>query len=587
MNKAPIVAVIAILFSAFGAAQTTFTGIINDTNVSYDARSSGVVADGITDDSAHINSAIAFANANHYGIVQLPCGLIKVNQAINLTNFSGLTLRGCGSTSAVNVNAGTGTNLPWQTNDVTALMCNTGNVCIDRTGSSRVVLKDFNIATLASYTNPSVVGVLDGRDNSGGGGSANPFCFDQFNQIDNLFINMHHNQAVNSNNGTIAILDITGEHYSIANSRVLADTGLAFFNANLVGAASPYQTLETGCPSSMTIVTVVNTSVGFLGTSGGSPVQMAGVANVKFINVHVQGSSLGGSAFSIGGQAGSSNVYIQAQVENFAPVNYGTVLLLNQSIDHLELNASTAGTVSGSGAWIGSQIGGFAVSNSRLRVQPTDGTQNLQLIQSAGMTYTGTVMDMYTGNSAPSVTLLGCIIFAPTVPDSSFAFSPSSQYMLMDANGNSFQGSLHVNGSLSKSAGSFRIDHPLDPAHKYLAHSFVESPDMMSIYNGIVFLDSKGQATIKLPAYFEALNRDFRYQLTPIGGYGEVYVSREIKNNSFSIAGGKAGMKVSWQVTGIRHDPYAEKHRIVVEEEKKMLNLDDSASRPKTLSGAN
>jgi hypothetical protein len=130
-------------------------------------------------------------------------------------------------------------------------------------------------------------------------------------------------------------------------------------------------------------------------------------------------------------------------------------------------------------------------------------------------------------------------------------------------------GNLSVGGTLSKSGGSFKIDHPLDPANKYLSHSFVESPDMMNIYNGNVILGPNGEAVIELPAWFEALNKEFRYQLTPIGGPGSgLYIAEEVADNRFKIAGGRAGLKVSWQVTGIRHDPWAEAHRIPVEEEK-------------------
>jgi hypothetical protein len=131
-----------------------------------------------------------------------------------------------------------------------------------------------------------------------------------------------------------------------------------------------------------------------------------------------------------------------------------------------------------------------------------------------------------------------------------------------------FVGRVLVAGTLSKSAGSFKIDHPLDPAHKYLSHSFVESPDMKNIYDGVATLDGDGKAVVTLPAYFEALNMEFRYQLTCIGGYAPVYISQEISANQFTIAGGTPGLKVSWQVTGTRHDPYANQHRIVVEEDK-------------------
>lgn len=131
-----------------------------------------------------------------------------------------------------------------------------------------------------------------------------------------------------------------------------------------------------------------------------------------------------------------------------------------------------------------------------------------------------------------------------------------------------FSGNLRVTGTLSKSSGSFIIDHPLDPANKYLSHSFVESPDMKNVYDGIAVLDAEGRAGVELPDWFQALNRDFRYQLTCIGAFAPVYVAEEIHDNRFEIAGGAPGQKVSWQVTGIRQDAYANAHRIVVEENK-------------------
>jgi len=128
---------------------------------------------------------------------------------------------------------------------------------------------------------------------------------------------------------------------------------------------------------------------------------------------------------------------------------------------------------------------------------------------------------------------------------------------------------LSVHGTLSKSAGSFKIDHPLDPANKYLYHSFVESPDMKNIYDGVTVLDGNGEAQVEMPAWFQALNQDFRYQLTAIGGPGpNLYIAEEVSGNHFKIAGGAAGLKVSWQVTGVRHDAYANAHRIPVEEDK-------------------
>jgi len=130
-------------------------------------------------------------------------------------------------------------------------------------------------------------------------------------------------------------------------------------------------------------------------------------------------------------------------------------------------------------------------------------------------------------------------------------------------------GDLSVTGNLSKGTGTFKIDHPLDPENKYLYHSFVESPDMMNIYNGIVELDALGEAIVQMPAYFEALNSDFRYQLTSIGRpQPTLFIADEVQDLKFRIAGGKPHAKVSWMVTGIRKDPLANANRVVPEVEK-------------------
>jgi hypothetical protein len=104
-----------------------------------------------------------------------------------------------------------------------------------------------------------------------------------------------------------------------------------------------------------------------------------------------------------------------------------------------------------------------------------------------------------------------------------------------------FNGDVDVEGNVSKSGGSFKIDHPLDPANKYLCHSFVESPDMLNIYNGNVVTDGSGAAIVSMPAWFEALNTDFRYQLTVIGQFAQAIVASEMTNGSFTVKTSKAG----------------------------------------------
>ena len=128
---------------------------------------------------------------------------------------------------------------------------------------------------------------------------------------------------------------------------------------------------------------------------------------------------------------------------------------------------------------------------------------------------------------------------------------------------------MQVDGTLTAGSKNFRIDHPLDPSNKYLNHSSIESSEMVNIYSGNVRLDANGRAVVELPEWFQSANADFRYQLTAIGAAAPgLYVAEEISNNQFRIAGGPPGVKVSWQVTGVRQDAYAKAHPLVVEEDK-------------------
>ncbi|ABF41745.1 hypothetical protein Acid345_2744 [Candidatus Koribacter versatilis Ellin345] len=123
--------------------------------------------------------------------------------------------------------------------------------------------------------------------------------------------------------------------------------------------------------------------------------------------------------------------------------------------------------------------------------------------------------------------------------------------------------------SIVASIKNFAIDHPLDPANKLLYHTSIESPDMKDLYDGMIELDAKGEAWVTLPNYFEALNQDFRYTLTAVGRSApNLYIAKKVDGNKFKISGGKPHMEVSWQVTGIRHDAYANAYRGPVEVEK-------------------
>lgn len=129
-----------------------------------------------------------------------------------------------------------------------------------------------------------------------------------------------------------------------------------------------------------------------------------------------------------------------------------------------------------------------------------------------------------------------------------------------------FLGKVEVVGTLEKSSGTFRIDHPQDPANKTLSHSFVESPEMLNLYRGSVRTDRRGFATVTMPGYFDALNRTFEYQLTVIGRtFARAVVWQELKANRFVIRTDEPRVKVSWLVSGARDDAYARMHPTPVE----------------------
>ena len=137
-------------------------------------------------------------------------------------------------------------------------------------------------------------------------------------------------------------------------------------------------------------------------------------------------------------------------------------------------------------------------------------------------------------------------------------------------NGRVFSGELWVNGNLTVSAGSFtvrgtgtkdfKIDHPLDPENKYLVHAAIESSEVLNVYSGNVTTNERGEAMVTLPEWFEALNKDFRYQLTVLGTFAQAIVAEKVKQNRFRIRTSAPKVEVSWQVTGVRSDAGMQKH---------------------------
>ena len=131
-----------------------------------------------------------------------------------------------------------------------------------------------------------------------------------------------------------------------------------------------------------------------------------------------------------------------------------------------------------------------------------------------------------------------------------------------------FSGDIVVTGAISAGTKDFKIDHPLDPANKYLSHASIESSEMINIYSGNVTTDAEGDAQVRLPDWFETVNTDFRYQLTVIGQFAQAMVSSRVSGHQFAIKTDKPNVDVSWQITGVRQDAFAKAHPLVVEQAK-------------------
>jgi hypothetical protein len=132
-----------------------------------------------------------------------------------------------------------------------------------------------------------------------------------------------------------------------------------------------------------------------------------------------------------------------------------------------------------------------------------------------------------------------------------------------------FDGDVSISGDLNVTGTkNFKIDHPLDPANKYLVHAAVESSEILNVYSGNAVTDASGEAVVTLPDWFEAVNTDVRYQLTVVGAFAQAIVAEKVTNNRFTIRTDVPSVEVSWLVTGVRSDATSKKQTFKAEQEK-------------------
>ena len=361
------------------------------------------------------------------------------------------------------------------------------------------------------------------------------------------------------------IIDINGYYaFDVANS---AGGFEAETSTNALYAVSGLNTTTDG----VGILGTANVGTGAIGVRGISTGGM-GVKGTSTSNVGVQGVSTGfigvqGLSTSFNGLWGESTT----QDGLFASGGNDGAFMQGLRFGASGVSLGTTGQLFG---LIG-QISSTTANNGAAGVRGTTATGTS--LDGFSTNYAESGVQGVVGGSLDAYGVLGVAIgtsgwggfFARQNPTTPFAFTSWAGFASTPTQAATFNGNVSIVGTLSKTAGTFKIDHPLDPENKYLYHSFVESPDMKNIYDGIVTLNEFGEATVDLPDYFEALNSDFRYQLTSIGrAQANLYIADEVQGLKFRIAGGKPHARVSWQVTGIRQDAYAKAHRVQVVEEK-------------------
>lgn len=301
------------------------------------------------------------------------------------------------------------------------------------------------------------------------------------------------------------------------------------------------------------------TGTAVLGNASSSSAVNRGVigqtASSQGIGVQGYASSSSGNTIGVAGQADSSGSSVA--VHGLATASSGaTIGTYGQSN-----SASGFGMFGVNVATTGDAFGGFFRSDS---------TSGLA-VRGFATTSTGSTI----GVSGLSNSASGKAVAGVNINNGTGVYGESNEGYAGFFSGKAYVSGSFVAGATTLSSlgvigyKSFHIDHPLDPANKYLNHAAIESSEVLNQYSGNVQLDAHGEAWVTMPSWFEAMNKDMRYQLTAIGAPGpNLFVAEKLRNNRFKIAGGAAGTEVSWQLTGVRHDAYAVDHPMVVEAPK-------------------
>ncbi len=529
MNARSLFTVLLLCFAMAGIGQNNFTGF------NYQAVVRNAIGDPLPNQAIAVRVQMNPTGSNGY--TERHTVTTDANGQIKLVMGEGTPVVG----STVPTFAG----LDWTSGAVmnyTVSVDITGGTTYTALGSGQFKSVPFALRSLTSGGGSAVGWAQTGNDlsntNSGNVGIGTP--------TPTFKLDVNGTARVNGTNGAILALTTTGDgtnQWQVQSS--------AFNNGNFG--------VVRYAPGADEAKSFMITSAGNFGLGTASPLS----------KLDVEGGAAIGAAYSGTNAAPANGLLVQGNV------GIGTTATVNK-LD-VEGGAAIGATYSGTnaapanGLLVEGNVGiGINNPTAKLDVRGASPTGNAAFITDGYVKFCA-----LPGNASGNVSMGTVNGYGNT----KLTIQSDQTYALHSTNtagGNAgyFQGNVAVTGTLSKGGGSFKIDHPLDPTNKFLYHSFVESPDMMNVYNGNVVLDGSGAATVALPDYFQALNKDYRYQLTPIGAPGPgLYVAQKVANGVFTIAGGTPGAEVSWQVTGIRQDAFANENRIPNTVDKKGVEV--------------
>lgn len=132
-----------------------------------------------------------------------------------------------------------------------------------------------------------------------------------------------------------------------------------------------------------------------------------------------------------------------------------------------------------------------------------------------------------------------------------------------------FEGKVTTTGGIFSPAAFTQVDHPADPADRWYRQALMGSFEQVTVLSGNAVTGANGRAVVRVPAIFEQTHEDVRYQLTPIGRSAAPFIARELADGRFTIDAGAEGVRISWQLTGLRADASARSRRLEVESPKR------------------